>query len=170
MQNKSIILLLLITAMMAAAISPASAYSLLYFNPAMIESNPGENPVVDLLMDGCNAGISGYALMLSVDDPTVATFGEILFPPWASLNKIVPVNSTTVHIQAADLSSLVEGGVPTAQLARINIRALNAGYATLSVTPIIVDDDAKGRYEPISKSASIVISGAGPAPFIPATK
>ena len=170
MQKKLIILLTLITVVMAAVVCPASAYSLLYFNPAMIESNPGEYPVVDLLMDGCNAGISGYALMLSVDNPTVATFGDILFPPWASLNKIEPVNSTTVLIQAADLSTQIEAGVPTAELARVNIRALTAGYATLSVTPIIIDDDNKGRYEPISKSASIVISGAGPAPFIPASK
>ena len=43
-------------------IAPVSAYSLLFFNPSVVESNPGEQPAIDLIMEGCDAGISGYAL------------------------------------------------------------------------------------------------------------
>jgi hypothetical protein len=121
-------------------------------------------------MEGCDAGISGYALYLVLDNPAVASFGEITFPSWVTLNKVEHINSTTVLIQGADPGKLVEPGVSISNLAKISIHALKAGYATLSVEPVIIDDDRKGRYDPISKTASIVISGAGPSPIIPATR
>jgi hypothetical protein len=151
-------------------IAPVSAYSLLFFNPSVVESNPGEQPAIDLIMEGCDAGISGYALYLVLDNPAVASFGEITFPSWVTLNKVEHINSTTVLIQGADPGKLVEPGVSISNLAKVSIHALTAGYATLRVEPVIIDDDRKGRYDPISKTASIVISGAGPSPIIPATR
>lgn len=156
--------------LIAGLIAPVSAYSLLFFNPSVVESNPGEQPAIDLILEGCNAGISGYALYLILDNPTVASFGEITFPSWVTINKVEHINSSTVLIQGADLGNHVEPGLSTSNLAKISIHALTAGYATLSAEPVIVDDDKKGRYYPISKTASIVISGAGPNPMIPASR
>jgi len=150
--------------------TPVSAYSLLFFNPSVVESNPGEEPGIDLIMEGCNAGISGYALYLTLDNPTIASFGEITFPSWVSMNKVAHVNSTTILISGADLGTQTDPGLSIANLAHISIHALKAGYATLSVEPVIIDDDRSGRYDPVSKTASIVISGAGPNPMIPASK
>jgi hypothetical protein len=156
--------------LIAGLIAPVSAYSLLFFNPSVVESNPGEEPAIDLIMEGCNAGISGYALYLTLDNPTVASFGEISFPSWVSMNKVEHINSTTILIQGADLGNQVEPALSIANLATVNIHALTAGYATLSVEPVVIDDDRNGRYEPVSKTASIVISGAGPNPMIPASQ
>lgn len=156
--------------LIAGLIAPVSAYSLLFFNPSVVESNPGEEPAIDLIMEGCNAGISGYALYLTLDNPTVASFGEISFPSWVSMNKVEHINSTTILIQGADLGNQVEPALSIANLATVNIHALTAGYATLSVEPVVIDDDRNGRYDPVSKTASIVISGAGPNPMIPATR
>ncbi len=156
--------------LIAGLIAPVSAYSLLFFNPSVVESNPGEQPAIDLIMEGCDAGISGYALYLTLDNPYVASFGEISFPSWVSMNKVEHINSSTILIQGADLGNQVEPAVSMSNLAKVNIHALTAGYATLSVTPVIIDDDRNGRYEPVSKTASIVISGAGPSPMIPATR
>lgn len=171
MKNKLIFLGLLASVLMIIAVaSPVSAYSLLFFNPSVVESNPGEQPWIDLVMEGCDAGIAGYSLYLSLDQPTVASFGEITFPSWVAMNKVEHVNSSTVLIQGADLGNQVEAAVSVETLARISIHALKAGYATLSVEPVIIDDDHNGRYNPVSKTASIVISGAGPNPMIPASK
>ncbi len=156
--------------LIAGLIAPVSAYSLLFFNPSVVESNPGEEPAIDLIMEGCNAGISGYALYLTLDNPTVASFGEISFPSWVSMNTVEHINSTTILIQGADLGNQVEPALSIANLATVNIHALTAGYATLSVEPVVIDDDRNGRYEPVSKTASIVISGAGPNPMIPASQ
>ncbi len=151
-------------------IVPVSAYSLLYFNPAVVESNPGEQPEIDLIMEGCNTGLSGYVLYLMLDNPTVASFGEVTFPSWVSMNTVEHINSTTILIQGADLGEQVEPGLSIANLAKISIHAQKAGYATLRVEPVIIDDDRRGRYDPICKTASIVISGAGPSPMIPTSK
>lgn len=156
--------------LIAGLIAPVSAYSLLFFNPSVVESNPGEEPAIDLIMEGCNAGISGYALYLTLDNPTVASFGEISFPSWVSMNKVEHINSSTILIQGADLGNQVEPALSIANLATVNIHALTAGYATLSVEPVVIDDDRNGRYDPVSKTASIVISGAGPNPMIPASQ
>lgn len=156
--------------LIASLIAPVSAYSLLFFNPSVVESNPGEQPAVDLIMEGCDAGISGYALYLTLDNPSVASFGEISFPSWVSMNKVEHINSTTILIQGADIGTQVEPALSISNLAKISIHALTAGYATLSVEPVVIDDDRNGRYDPVSKTASIVISGAGPSPMIPATR
>lgn len=156
--------------LIAGLIAPVSAYSLLFFNPSVVESNPGEQPAIDLIMEGCDAGISGYALYLTLDNPYVASFGEISFPSWVSMNKVEHINSSTILIQGADLGNQVEPALSISNLAKVNIHALTAGYATLSVEPVIIDDDRNGRYDPVSKTASIVISGAGPSPMIPASQ
>jgi|GEM_PF-945868 len=151
-------------------VSQVNAEPRLYFNPAIVESNPGESPIIDLLIDGCNEGISGYAVMVSLDNPSIASLGEIITPPWATLNKIQKLNSSAVLIQGADTGRQIEpmeGGFPSEQLAKISVNAISAGYVTVRVTPIIIDNEKKGRYKPIVSSASIVISGAGPVPLKP---
>jgi len=171
MKNTQIITGLLVSILLISGfVGQASAYSLLFFNPSVVESNPGEQPAIDLIMEGCDAGIAGYALYLTLDNPTVASFGEITFPSWVSMNKVEHINSTTVMIQGADLGNQVEAALSIANLAKVSIHALTAGYATLRVEPIIIDDDRNGRYDPVSKTASIVISGAGPSPLIPAAQ
>ena len=171
MKNRYIISGLLVSILVLIVIvAPVSAYSLLFFSPSVVESNPGEVPGIDLIMEGCDAGISGYSLYLTLDNPSVASFGEITFPSWVSMNKVEHINSTTVLIQGADLGNQVEAAISVANLAKISIHALTAGYATLGVQPVVIDDDHSGRYAPISKTASIVISGAGPSPMIPASK
>lgn len=151
-----------------ALITPVSADPLLFFNPGVVESNPGDEPTVDLIMEGGDEGISGFSLYLTIDNASVASFGAIYYPPWVSMNRITEVNSSTVLIQGADLGDRAKPGSPEERIASITLDALSAGYATLNVEPVIIDDDRKGRYNPISKSASIVISGAGPSPLIPA--
>ena len=37
--------------LIAGLIAPVSAYSLLFFNPSVVESNPGEEPAIDLIME-----------------------------------------------------------------------------------------------------------------------
>ncbi|PWR74612.1 hypothetical protein ACKUB1_01215 [Methanospirillum stamsii] len=171
MKNTQFILGLLASLVICIAIiTPASAYSLLFFNPSVVESNPGETPAVDLMMEGFDSGISGYSLYLTLDNPSVASFGEILFPAWVSMNRVVTINSSTVLIQGADLGNQVEPGIPSEKLATISIHANTAGYATLHVDPVMIDDDRHGRYDLVSKTASIVISGAGPSPVIPASQ
>ncbi|NLV27873.1 MAG: hypothetical protein GXY48_12035 [Methanomicrobiales archaeon] len=171
MKNMHVIFgMLVVLIVLCSTVATVSAYSLLFFNPSVVESNPGEQPEIELVMEGCNSGISGFTLYLTMDNPMVASFGTITFPGWVSLNKVTPINSTTVMIQGADPSGRTEPGISVETIARISLRALNAGYATMSVEPVIIDDDKQGRYDPVSKTASIVISGAGPNPMIPASK
>jgi hypothetical protein len=146
--------------------NPASANPRLYFNPPLVESNPGENPVIDLLIDGCNNGISGYAIIVSLDNPSIASIDEVILPPWAELKKVQQINSTTVYIQGANTGkeNKKPGHEPNDQLASITVHAISAGYATLKATPVIIDDEREGRYDPICNTASIIISGAGPVP------
>lgn len=159
-----IFLSLLCFVFLAGFTSPVSADSLLYFNPSLVESNPGENPSVDIVMEGSYNGISGYALLVSIDNNQAGSLGKVTFPPWAALNKAETINSTTVLVQAADLADHIAVGAPAEPLAKITLHALKAGYITLHVEPVIIDDDMGGRYYPVCKTASLVISGAGPIP------
>ena len=54
-------------------------------------------------------------------------------------------------------------------LAEIRVHARAPGYATITASPVAIDDDQKGRYLTRHASGSIVITGAGPVPIIPMT-
>jgi len=106
----------------------------------------GSTGTLTINLTGADAGLSGYNLSLELTPAGTAEIAEVAFPPWANM----PVNGTipaaNTWIQAVDLGMGVEPGDSPDLLATLTIRALTNGEATLTVTPVIVDDDQGGRY------------------------
>lgn len=158
----SLVLLLLCMQGGLAAVQP-----ILYFDPGVVESNTGDYDHALLMMDGAVRGVSGYGVIISIDDPHIAQITSLEFPDWVGLQNIQQINRSSFLIQGTDVAFEQDPGSMQIPLIDIGIHAIAPGYADISATPVVIDDDQKGRYEAGTATGSIVITGAGPVPIIP---
>lgn len=161
----SLVLLMLCMQGVMAAVQP-----ILYFEPGVVESNTGDDDHVLLLMDGVNRGLSGYGVIISIDDPHIAQITSLEFPEWVGLQNTKQINRSSYLIQGSDVTYEMDPGSTQVPLLDIHIHATAPGYADITATPVVIDDDQKGRYEAGTATGSIVITGAGPIPIIPMSR
>ncbi|MFH0966754.1 MAG: hypothetical protein V1862_03610 [Methanobacteriota archaeon] len=154
---------------LAFIVSTVSAVTqpLLFFNPDVVESNTGDDDTVLLMMDGALRGLSGYGVIISIDSPDIAEITCMNLPVWIGMKDVQQINSTTFLVQGTDIGDMQNPGALQIVIADIKIHAKSPGYANIVATPIAIDDDEKGRYQPSPAAGSIVITGAGPVPIIP---
>lgn len=139
----------------------------LFFSPDTVESNTGDNVLVHLLMDGASRGLSGYGIIISLDTPDIVDFIGVDLPEWTGIRDIQKQSDTSYFIQGVDSKDRQNPGAPKIDLATVKVHAKAPGYATIRATPVMIDDDQKGRYESSPVAMTIVITGAGPMPIIP---
>ncbi|WP_319580495.1 hypothetical protein [uncultured Methanospirillum sp.] len=149
--------------------SPVLAFSqpVLFFSPDVVESNTGEDVQVHLLMDSAPRGLSGYDLIISLDTPDIADITGIDLPKWTGLQDTQKQSESSYLIQGVDSDDRQQQGAQKIDLAHVKVHAKAPGYATISATPVMIDDDQKGRYESSPVAMTIIITGAGPVPIIP---
>ena len=149
--------------------SPALALSqpVLFFAPDVVESNTGEDVQVHLLMDSAPRGLSGYGLIISLETPDIADITGIGLPKWTGLQDVQKQSESSYLIQGVDSDDRQQQGAQKIDLATVKVHAKAPGYATIRATPVMIDDDQKGRYETSPVAMTIIITGAGPVPLIP---
>lgn len=157
---------LFLVGFICAAVS-AVTQPILFFNPDVVESNTGDDDTVLLMMDGAVRGLSGYGVIISIDRPDIAEITSMNLPVWVGLKDVKQINGTTYVVQGTDVGDMQNPGALQIVIADMKIHAKAPGYANIIATPIAVDDDQKGRYNPSYVAGSIVITGAGPVPIIP---
>ncbi|MDD1730314.1 MAG: hypothetical protein LUQ50_14765 [Methanospirillum sp.] len=150
-----------------STVSAIPSQPTLFFAPDVVESNTGDNDQVWLMMDGAFRGLSGYGVILSIDNPEIGSIIDIDIPDWAGLQDIQKFSESSYLIQAVDSNDKIGPGSPKIPLGIIKIHANSPGYLTIRATPVQIDDDQKGRYEPVPVTGTIIITGAGPVPKIP---
>jgi hypothetical protein len=144
---------------------------ILFFDPDVVESNTGDDDQLILMLDGTVRGLSGYGLVISIEDPDIAEITGLVLPEWAGLKNVRQINSTSYLVQGTDIRNQQEPGIcKPIPLVDIRIHARYPGYATIVATPVVIDDDQRGRYDPQAATGSIVITGAGPVPVIPMSR
>lgn len=131
---------------LAVLISPVLASPVLEGPDVLSLSAAGNTGTLPINLSGAGTGLSGYNLSIELSNPGTAEIAAVTFPSWAGM----PVNGTmpaaNTWIQAVDLRNEVEPGDSSIPLATLTIRALASGEATLTVIPVIIDDDQGGRY------------------------
>lgn len=140
---------------------------ILFFSPDLVESNTGDNVQVHLLMDGASRGLSGYGIIISLDTPDIVDIIGIDLPEWTGVQDIQKQSDSSFFIQGVDSKNRQNPGAPKIDLATVKVHAKAPGYATIRATPVMIDDDQKGRYESSPVAMTIIITGAGPVPITP---
>jgi hypothetical protein len=146
----------------AAVIQP-----ILFFNPDVVESNTGDDDTVVLMMDRAVRGLSGYGILICIDDPDIAEITSMNMPDWVGMKDVRRINSSACMIQGTDIGDMKNPGASEIVIADMEVHANAPGYAYITATPVTFDDDEKGRYQPSVVAGSIEITGAGPVPVIP---
>jgi PKD repeat protein len=142
--------------LIAPACAAAPAISLI---PAEVQVGSGETVTVAVAIDALPQGLSGYEIAFGIDDPVVAGITAVEFPEWAQMATQSTLPADTLRIKVADLNNAVRAGAANVTLCTLSVRGGTEGLARLSLTDMAVDDDAGGRYAPVSEPALVVVGG-----------
>ena len=138
-------------------------------------SSVGETVSVPIVLDSAPGGLSGYRIIVSLSDPSVATITSVAFPDWASLKSSSAVPSGRVVLQAVDLSQQVPAGGASVLLATLTVKGTARGSTSIVVTPdssMGVQDRNGNPYAVSSVAGRFSVaggsSGGAPTPVPPA--
>ena len=119
--------------------------------------NVGQVVPVDVAIFEARTGISGYAIAVSVADPSVARITNVSLPEFG-LTQVSPLPSSSVDIMAVDLPGLLEGDIDEAWLATLYIEMLKAGTTGLTLELRSIDDDDGNIVMPQLVSGTISVN------------
>jgi uncharacterized membrane protein YgcG len=115
------------------------------FNQSPISVMPGDVTTVDLILDTAPAGISGFAIRISMEDPSIGEITAVTLPGWAELSDIAGVPGPEVRIIAVDLQEMVDKGASGILLATLSVKGLSPGTTEILLMDPKFDDDEDGR-------------------------
>lgn len=127
---------------------------------------PGAEGTCQLILESAPLGLSGYQLVISTDNPGIATITGVSFPEWASLSEAEPKDGGYA-VRAIDLNSKVEAGATQIQLATMTIKALTAGTAQVQVSKVQMDDDSGNQITAQITPGIITVSGGESPTSVP---
>lgn len=153
------LIVLLLAAVSIISISSGEVVSI-----APISIQAGTQGNADITLDSVPAGLSGYRMTVSSDNPAVVTVTGVSFPKWASLSEAVPGESGSFALSAIDLNSEVEKGAGSITLATLNIQASGAGSAQITMGGVQIDDDSGNPVQAEIKPGMVTIPGSTPVP------
>jgi PKD repeat protein len=145
------------------AILVQCAYGSVVSCPDAIINTTGSSVPVTLVLDQAPAGLSGYNITLSIDNPSIAQIDSVDFPAWATdeLNGTVP--SSRLWIAAIDSSGEhVPNGSVNVSLATVTVHGLSSGTTALRLTVTQMDDNSGGMISPTVVNGTIRVNSTGP--------
>lgn len=128
------------------------------FNQSPISVMPGGVTTVSLILDTAPDGFSGYRILISMEDPSIAEVSAVTLPGWAELPEITGVPGPEVSITAVDLMSKVEKGASGILLATLSVKGLSPGTTEILLSDPIFDDDEDRRIVPALSGISVTVT------------
>jgi PKD repeat protein/frataxin-like iron-binding protein CyaY/DMSO/TMAO reductase YedYZ molybdopterin-dependent catalytic subunit len=136
--------------------SVPSGENILYFLPASQSAVNGTTTTYEVRVSSLPAGLAGYDLQLTLDNPSVAEIVGIQYPGWASLNNTTPLApGDSLRLSGVDVGSQVEPGATTTLLATITLRADSPGTSGITISAVNMDADGGGIITPVVTSGEI---------------
>jgi PKD repeat protein len=121
----------------------------------------GSTAAVNMKLDTASAGLSGYSINVTVDDPSVAMITAVSFPAWAALSDTSILPSSSCQIKAVDLHEQVQSGASDVPLATITLQGLKAGSTPVIITLNKMNDDTDALVQPLITSGTFIVTESG---------
>lgn len=131
------------------------------FDQAGITMQPGEVTTVNLILDAAPAGISGFAISIRMEDPSIGEISAVALPEWAELSDIAGVPGPEVMIMAADMQGVVENDAAGILLATLSVKGLSSGTTEVLLEDPIFDDDDGNDLAPALSGLSLTVAAEG---------
>lgn len=119
--------------------------------------NVGQVVPIPIHIYDAKTGIAGYALVVSVADPSIARISNVSLPDF-NLTIVSELPADSVDITAVDLPGLLEGDIKEALLATLDIELLKAGTSDLLLEIRSVDDDDGNAVKPQLMPGKITVN------------
>jgi len=124
------------------------------------ELSPSGTATVDVVLTSAPNGLSGYNVVLTVDDPDVARIEAASYPDRFGLttDPEIAESGETVTLEAADMGSTIDAGATDVTLATVEVAGDAPGEAELSVEPRQVDANDGDRIRPAARSGALTVT------------
>jgi len=116
----------------------------------------GKTVSVPIILNDAPTGLSGYDMVLTLSNGSVASIADIEFPG-LGLTHYDLISSTEARIRAADTQRLIEGGVVNATLATLHVNGLKAGTTDITLQAMRLDDDGGSPIAPQALASTLKI-------------
>lgn len=128
--------------------------------------NPGETQQFNIVMDGAPQGLSGYDLVVSLNNTAVADIAAVSYDStWAQMALSPTLPADSARIGAVDTLQKIYPGSTSGQilLATITLRGTATGTTGIGVGSINMDDDSGNGIIPVVNAGSVSVGTyAGP--------
>ena len=144
--------------MMTLLIVPGVSATGLSVSPVIIPE--GQAATLLFSLDNAPAGLAGYQVILSSDNPGVMNITGVSFPEWASLSEATPGEDGSYNLKAIDLNGKVEAGASNITLAVISVKGTGPGTAQIIIKNTNMDDDAGSPIQTDINQWKITVEGS----------
>jgi PKD repeat protein len=146
------------------SVEPGEVDANLTFVPAGATLAPGTETAFAIFMDRAAAGIAGYTITVSLDDPAIGEITAVSFPAWAGLKSNGTLPADSVWLRAVDLEG--NAGTGNITLCTVTVRGDTEGTTTLSILDnATLEDREGGIYKFATVPATLTVGAAAVLPF-----
>jgi PKD repeat protein len=136
--------------------TPPLSNNTIYFSPASRSVANGTTTTYDVMVSSLPAGLAGYDLRVTLDNPSVAEIVGIQYPGWGSMNNTTPLPpADSLRLSEVDVGRQVEPGAGSTHLATITVRADSPGTSGIVISAVNMDADGGGAITPLITSGEI---------------
>jgi PKD repeat protein len=118
----------------------------------------GSTATVNIVLDEAPAGLSGYSINVSVENPVIATVSAVSYPAWASLIDTSTLPSADCRVKASDMSNVVQSGAMNTTLATITLQGLAGGATTVNLTVNLMSGDEDEIINPTISAGTFTVN------------
>ena len=140
---------------------PSHPSSNLSVTPSSVPMRKGETKTVRLVVNSLPDGLSGYDLILSLGNSSVASITRVSFPAWAeSMKSATKLSPGKTRISAVDLHDKVKTGADNVLLAEVTIKGNSIGNTSINLSKARLDSDKGDNINPILHNGTLSVNTA----------
>jgi parallel beta-helix repeat protein len=114
---------------------------ILSFMPSDAEVVESQTTEIVITVSSLPAGLAGYNLTVTLDDPDVAEITGISYPSWVTITENSSLPGTSIYLKALDGDEAVQTGATDVVLATLTVMGKQAGNASFTLGIDRLDDD-----------------------------
>lgn len=139
----------------------ATSQPIIQFVPVSHTVLPSESTTYVIQMDNAPNGLSGYDMVVTLDNTAVADITGVTYPSWAQMTLNPTMPADTIHIGGVDNNQQIyPGSTGPFTLATITVRGSAAGTSNIVLSALKMDDDAGNAITATLNTGAITVSSS----------
>ena len=138
--------------------SSPSGENTIYLSPSSLVIANGTTATSQIRVSSLPAGLAGYDLVITLDNPSIGEIVDVTYPGWASMNNTTPLPpADSLRLSGVDIGRQVSPGAGSTLLATISVRADSPGTSGITISSVNMDADGGGLITPVVTSGELFV-------------